>query len=160
MSEYEVLPKSAGEQEVLPKRAYERPSKLGDKLVELKSRLVSTTIRDISPDGIRLEVNSRGRVNGKYEAEHMETTSIIQKTDGSAEWDTKAIETTSKGDIIVVTGGGRRTASDPTSMKWEGELQYMTRSPRLAWLNGKKLWIEGSGNNIKGEIQAKAYEIK
>ncbi len=146
--------------EVLKKKSYERPANLGDKVVELKAKFVSTTIKDVTQDGIKLEVNNQGQVKGKYEAMHMETTTITQKTDGTAEWETKAVETTPQGDYIIVTGAGQGKVIDPTSMKWEGELQYMTMSPKLAWLNGKKVWVDGTGNNVKGEMQATAYEIR
>ena len=141
------------------KKSHELPIKKGDLISELHGKFVSTTIRDVLPDGIKLEINSQGQVTGKYAAGHMETTTILQKMDGSADWESKAMEVTPQGDVVVVTGKGHGSASDPGSIKWDGEIKYMTMPPRLSWLNGKKVWAEGSGNQATGEVQIKAYEM-
>jgi hypothetical protein len=90
----------------------------------------------------------------------METVSVFQKPDGTNEWEVKAIETTPEGDFIAVIGRGRGKSTGPTTAQWEGEVQFMTQSPRLSWLNGKKGWVEGSGNQATGEFQNKVYEWK
>lgn len=123
-------------------------------------KFVSTTIRDILPDGIKLEINSQGQLTGKYTAGHMETTTITQKMDASADWESKAMEVTPQGDFIVITGKGHGSARDPGSIKWEGEMKYMTMSPRFSWLNNKKILVEGFGNTATGDVQIKAYEMR
>ena len=118
---------------------------------------MSTTIRDILPDGIKLEINWQGQTTGKYTAGHTETATITQKMDATADWETKAMEMTPEGDVITITGKGHGSDKYPSST-WEGELKYMTMSPRLSWLNNKKIWIEGLNNIATGEVQSKAYE--
>jgi hypothetical protein len=56
-------------------------NKKGVLISELHGKFVSTTIRDILPNGIKLEINSQGQITGKYAAAHMETTTITQKMD-------------------------------------------------------------------------------
>ncbi len=134
--------------------------KKGELLFEFHGKFVSTTVRDILPDGYKLEVNHQGQVTGKYVAVHTETATITQKMDGSLDWEAKILEATPQGDVIVSTGKGHGSENNPGSRIFDGEIKYMTMSPRLSWLNGKKVWVEGSSNHDKGEVQFKAYELK
>ncbi|TLY12974.1 MAG: hypothetical protein E6K84_05395 [Thaumarchaeota archaeon] len=133
--------------------------KKGELLAEAKGKFVSTTVREISPSGIRLEINDEGQITGKYKANHIETVSVLQKTDGTNEWQTKGIETTPEGDFIALWGGGTGKATGPTTQQWEGQIQFMTQSRRLSWLNGTKAWVEGEGDAAKGEFHGKWYRL-
>ncbi len=132
----------------------------GELLFELHGKTVTTTIKDISPNGVKLEMNDTGEVKGKYNAMHRETVNVLIKTDGTNEWETKAIENTKDGDMVVAWGSGKGRSTGPTTASWEGEMHYMTMSPRLAWLNNTTAWIEGSGDMAKGEHQGKIYAKK
>src|SRR5438552_10278887 len=134
--------------------------KKGELMVEAKGKFVSSTIKEISPSGIRLEMNDQGHITGKYNATHIETVSILQRTDGTSEWQTKGIETTPEGDFIALWGGGTGRATSPTTEHWEGQIQFMTQSQRLSWLNGAKALVEGDGDAVKGEFHGKWYELK
>ena len=46
--------------------------KKGALIAEVHGKTVSTTIRDILPDGIKLEINWQGQTTGKYTAGHTE----------------------------------------------------------------------------------------
>ena len=92
-------------------------------------------------------------------ANHIETVSVLQKTDGTNEWQTKGIETTPEGDFIALWGGGTGKATGPTTQQWEGQIQFMTQSRRLSWLNGTKAWVEGEGDAAKGEFHGKWYRL-
>ncbi len=61
----------------------------GELLFEFKAKNNSTTIKDIGPSGIQLEMNDHGDVSGKYHAGHIDTVSVNLKTDGTNEWQLK-----------------------------------------------------------------------
>lgn len=132
----------------------------GELLFELKGKTVTRTIKDISPNGVKIEMNDTGEIKGKYNAAHIETVNVLLKTDGTNEWETKAIDTTKEGDMIVSWGSGKGRSTGPGTASWEGEMHYMTQSPRLASLNNTTAWIEGSGNMATGEHQGKIYAKK
>ncbi len=132
----------------------------GELIAEFRGKSTTTTIKEISPSGVKIEINDTGQVTGRYNAAHMETVSVSIKTDGSQEWHTKAIQSTPEGDLIVITGGGKGKPTGPNTSAWDGEIHFMTQSPRLSWLNNTKGWVEGSGNNITGEFHGKAYALK
>jgi hypothetical protein len=130
----------------------------GEQVLETHSKISGTTIRDISQNGIKLEINSSGQSNGKYESNDMSTTTVTMKTDGSSEWESKGIQMTKDGEMLAVWGNGTGRPIGPTSQSWEGELHVMTQSPKLAWMNTAKFWIEGSGDQAKGESHARVYQ--
>jgi hypothetical protein len=132
----------------------------GELLFEFKSKNVSTTIKDIGPSGVQIEFNDRGEISGKYHGGHIETVSVNLKTDGTNEWQTKSIHNTKDGDMVVVWGGGKGRTTGPQTGTWEGELHFMTQSPKLAWLNNSTGWIEGQANMATGESSGKIYAKK
>ncbi len=132
----------------------------GELLYELHAKNVSTTIKDISPNGIQLEMNDRGEFSGKLHGNHIDTVNVNQKTDGTNEWQLKSIMNTKDGDTVVVWGSGKGRMSGPTTGNWEGELHFMTQSPKLSWLNNSTGWAEGQGNMATGESHGKIYAKK
>ena len=129
----------------------------GELIGELSGKMAGTTIKEITPLGVKMEINDTGELRGKYNANHMETVTVFQKTDGTSEWETKGIEMTKEGDFIVVSGRGTGKSTGPTTGSWEGDVVFMTQSPKLSWLNTTKGWIEGSGNQQTGEFHGKVY---
>lgn len=132
----------------------------GELIAELKGKTASRAIRDVSSRGVTMEDNSEGQMTGKLNASHLETTMVHIKTDGSMEWDSKAVETTADGDLIASTGKGKAQPSTPGNATFDGEMTFMTASKNLAWLNNTKNWIEGTVNMQSGEYQAKIYQRK
>jgi hypothetical protein len=132
----------------------------GELLYEFKSKNVTTTIKDIGQNGIQLEMNDQGEVSGKLHGRHMETVSVNQKTDGSSDFSVKSILNTKDGDMVVVLGGGKGKSTSPQTATWQGELHFMTQSPKLAWLNNSTGLIEGQGNMATGESSGKVYAKK
>jgi len=128
-------------------------------LGEYHGKIVTTTIKEIAPSGVRIEINEEGQIKGKrYNVHHTETASIVFKLDGTSEWETKAIETTKEGDIVLATGGGTGRPAAPNIAAWEGKLQYVTQSPRLAWLNNATVRVEGTSNLATGEVVGKFFK--
>src|SRR6266566_3591971 len=52
----------------------------GELLFEFKAKNNSTTIKDIGPNGVQLEMNDHGEVSGKYHAGHIDTVSVSRMT--------------------------------------------------------------------------------
>ena len=132
----------------------------GELLLEVHDKSTTTTVKDISQSGIRLEQNSVSQVKGKLNAQGMSTVGFTLKTDGSNEWEMKGVMSTKEGDFLAVWGGGTGKATGPTTAEWTGEVHFMSASPKLTWLNNVTGWVEGSGDNAKGEAWGKIYEMK
>jgi hypothetical protein len=103
-------------------------------------------------------MNNVGQVTGPYNARHIETTIVEQKADGTNEWESKAIENTPQGDVVVIVGKGKGQASGSGNANWTGELEYMTKSPGLKWLDGTKARVEGTANMQTGEYTGRIYK--
>jgi hypothetical protein len=132
----------------------------GELIFENHSKIVTTSVREISPTGIKLESNSQDQLTGRVKAQGVSTITILQKTDGTAEWELKGIATTPEGDSFAGWGKGTGKNTGPTTQAVQGELTFMTQSPKLAWLNNAKVWAEGSGDTAKGEFVGKFYLLK
>jgi hypothetical protein len=130
----------------------------GELLGEIRGKTVSRSIKDITPLGIRLELNNEGKfAGGKYLANHIETVNVFQNLNGSLQWETKALEMTTEGDTVVISARGTGKATGPSTIWAEGEAVYLTQSPRLAWLNTTKARLEVTANNETGEFEIKVY---
>lgn len=132
----------------------------GDLIAELSGKNAGITIKDVSQSGIHLEQNTVDQVTGKINGAGFTTVNVKQKTDGTSEYEQKGILNTMEGDFIAVWGKGTGKNTGPTTATWEGEMHFMTQSPKLAWLNNTKGWIEGSGDQAAGTFQGKVYENK
>ncbi len=104
----------------------------GELISEIHGKTVTTTFLDISQDGIKLQINDVGQLDGKIKGNHTETVTVWQKNDGTNQWETKGIEVTAEGDFIVVQGKGTGKNTSPTAPEWTGEVSYRTQSPKLA----------------------------
>jgi hypothetical protein len=129
----------------------------GEVIVELSEKETTTTIKDVTSAGVRLEVNLKGEVKGKFNAAHLETLTVLLKSDGTREWEAKAIEVTRDGDAVIVMMKGTARQERPTVVMFEGEVSFQTASERLAWLNTTRSWIEGTNDMSTGEATGKIY---
>ena len=132
----------------------------GELLLEVQGKTITRTIKELSPLGVKIEMNDEGQTTGKYNAAHMETVTVFLKTDGTNEWETKGIQTTRDGDFVVVAGRGTGRSTGPTTATWQGDVHFMTQSPKLAWLNTTKGWVEGTGDMAAGTFHGKVYAKK
>ena len=57
-------------------------------LAEIKEKTNAIIIKEFSQDGAMIQYNSSGEVKGKYHANHVETTDVKMKMDGTNEWET------------------------------------------------------------------------
>ena len=131
----------------------------GEVIVELRGKTDSFSIKDISPNGIKMENNDVGQLTGKYSGNFMETVSIHMKTDGTSDWEGRGIQMAGK-DMVAVTGKGKGKQNADGTVSFEGEQKFMTQAPNLAWLNNTKGWIEGTASQAEQTFTAKIYAKK
>ena len=131
----------------------------GELIAEVKGKTASWTIKEVSQNGVKMEMNDEGQITGKYNANFMNTTSINMKSDGTITWEGRGMQTSGP-DMVVVTSKGTGRQTSPTTVTWEGEETYMTKSPKLAWLNNTKGWVEGTANQAEGQFTYKVHAKK
>jgi hypothetical protein len=129
-------------------------------LGELAEKTTSVTIREFTPDGVRISYNLQGKLRGQYDADHMETVEALFKPDGTYEFESLGIDQTTSGDMILVRSKGTGKQVSLTSVLAEGEATFQTQSKSLAWLNSTKARIEGTYTTTTGEFIAKAFAQK
>ncbi len=131
----------------------------GELLYEIQGKTVTRAVKEITPHGVKMQMGDETQCTGKVNAEWIDTFDVFMKTDGTHDWESKGIQTTREGDFIAVSGRGTSRMSGPTTGTWQGELVFMTQSPKLAWLNNTKGWVEGSFDMAQrtyhGKVSAK-----
>ena len=132
----------------------------GELIASISGKNAGITIKDISQSGIHMEQNTVDQISGKFDGAGFSTVNIKQKTDGTSEFEVKGIMNTMEGDFVALWGKGTGKQTGPTTATWEGETHFMTQSPKLAWLNNTKGWVEGVGDQAAGTFHGKIYENK
>jgi len=130
----------------------------GEPILETHSKIAGVTILDITQEGVKMQINSNAQSKGKYNSNDMSTTTVVNKVDGTSTWESKGVQNTYEGEMLVMWGSGTGKSVGPTTQMWEGGMHVMTKSPKLAWMNNANFWIEGSGDMSKGESHAKLYQ--
>ena len=132
-----------------------------DLLVEVKEKPTAIVIKEFSQNGAKVQYNSMGEVKGRLSGSHIETTDIFQRMDGTYDWESRAIETTMDGDVVMISGKGTgKQAAGSTAGNFNGECTCMTMSPKLSWLNNMKVRVEGTFDSKNMETNIKSYQIK
>ena len=126
-------------------------------LLELKGRNTTRTIKDFSPEGIRLENNLEGESKGVYNASFYGTITLLSKPDRTIDYEVRQIDTTSDGDTILVYYKGKSIIDSPTHNHFVGQTTFQTQSKKLAWLNSVKGRVEGEYNPVLGENTFRIY---
>jgi hypothetical protein len=126
-------------------------------LLELKAKNTTRTVKDFSPEGIRLEDNLEGESKGVYNASFYGTINLLAKPDGTIDYEVRQIDTTSDGDTVLLYFKGKSIIESPTHNKFVGENTFQTSSKKLAWLNGIKARHEGEYNPVAGENNFRVY---
>ena len=101
----------------------------GELLFEIQGKTISSTIKEITPHGVRIEMNDEGQTTGKINGGALNTVSVFLKPDGTNEWEGKALNTTKEGDMLVMSSKGTGHMANPTTGAWQGEVFFMTQSP-------------------------------
>ena len=126
-----------------------------EQILEIKDKNAVTIIKEVLKDGLKIQFNSMGETSGKYSAIHTETVDILQRMDGTNEWESRAIDNTREGDMVIITGKGIGRGPN-----FQGEYTFMTLSKNLAWLNGMKTYIEGASDMTGMGANIKVYSMK
>jgi hypothetical protein len=126
-------------------------------LLELKAKNTTRTVKDFSPEGIRLEDNLEGESKGVYNASFYGTINLLAKPDGTIDYEVRQIDTTSDGDTILLYFKGKSIIESPTHNRFVGMNTFQTSSKKLAWLNGIKARHEGEYNPVTGENNFRVY---
>ena len=129
-------------------------------LGELAEKTTSVTIQEFTPEGVRLSYNLQGTVRGIYEAAHMETADAFFKPDGTYEFESRAIDQTNEGDMILAHAKGTAKTVSMTALHAVGEVTFQTMSKKLEWLNSAKGRFEGTYDVPTGEFVAKIFTVK
>ncbi len=130
----------------------------GTLLCEVHAKLTTETIKEITPFGIRVEFNFAGEAAGaSYSGRHAETALMFLKTDGTYDGEAKILQSTNDGDVIVGTFHGVGRVTGQTTSKGEGEVIFVTQSPKLSWLNNKKCRVEWTTNST--ELDKKFFAL-
>ncbi|HVH14713.1 MAG TPA: hypothetical protein VNA15_03220 [Candidatus Angelobacter sp.] len=127
-------------------------------IAEVKEKATTITIKDFTPAGVRAEYNVQGETRGRYNARHIETVNVLFKPDGIVEYESKGIDTTPDGEIVLITSKGKGTMGLTGS--FEGESTFQTPSKKLAWLNNIKGLHRGTMNLMTDEASYKLYKKK
>jgi hypothetical protein len=90
----------------------------------------------------------------------METVDALFKTDGTYEFESRGLDATTEGELIIIQGKGTGRQVSPTSVQAEGEATFMTQSKNLGWLNSAKARFEGTYTTTTGEFIAKVFARK
>ncbi len=126
-----------------------------EQILEIRDNTSVTIIKEVRKDGLMIQFNSIGETKGQYQARHTETVDIFQKMDGSNEWDSRAVDMTRDGELVVITGKGVGKGAT-----FQGEYNFMTMSPKLAWLNESKAYVEGTTDMVSNEAMIKVYAVR
>src|SRR5215470_3103156 len=117
----------------------------------IRSKVTLNRILEITNNSMKIEINEKGTITGRYSGNQIATIDNTANQDGTSSWNGKFMQMTNKGDMIVATGSG--TGEPPNSkgiVKIRGEGNMWTQSTRLANLNGARWTSEGESNIRKG----------
>jgi hypothetical protein len=128
-------------------------------LGETRAKAAPLTIKEITPFGIRAEYNDVGQFSGVFTANTNDTVTGFLKNDGTSDWEVKGLWSTKEGDIIVANAHGTGKMTGPNTSFNEGEVLFMTQSPKLSYLNNKKWRVEVTGDMATGESHAKFFAL-
>jgi hypothetical protein len=117
----------------------------------IRSKVTLNRILEITNNSVRIEINDKGTITGKYTGTQLATIDNTTNQDGTSSWSGKFMQITNKGDMIGAAGSGTgEPANSKGIVKIRGEGEMWTQSPRLANLNGARWACEGDSNIRKG----------
>jgi hypothetical protein len=123
----------------------------------IKDKLQSVRIIDINNDIVRLELNGKGQVTGKYySGVHWDTVESTTLADGNATLTIRYLHMTKNGESITGIGTGTRAAPNKKGIaQISSEGTMWTSASRLSHLNGGKWTANGEGNTVKETVEVR-----
>ncbi len=129
-------------------------------LFEGKEKTMAINLKDITQEGVKLDIMVSGKVSGKVKGMIMTTHSSLMKPDGTGSADVKSM-IFSEGEGIMIMGKANGRMVDPAPIqKIEENLTFMTTSKKYAYLNTTKGMADASYNLATGEYTFKVYAMK
>lgn len=127
---------------------------------EVRERATSVTVKEFTPEGVRLSYNLQGLVKGQYDAERLESANALFRADGSGDLEIRIMDRTADGEIVLIPGKGSVKMVSPTMIHLQGTNTFQTASKRLAWLNPAKGRFEGTFDMGTGEAVVKCFAVR
>jgi hypothetical protein len=120
----------------------------------IKDKLHSVRIIDINNDIVRLELNGKGQVTGKYYSGlHWDTVESTMLPDGSTTLTIRYLHMTKNGESITGIGTGTRAAPNKRGIaQITSEGTMWTSASGLSHLNGSKWTANGEVNTVKETV--------
>jgi hypothetical protein len=138
----------------------EKAVETGELLAQVDEKILTTTIKEITAFGVKLELNLAGQVaGGLYTGQHLETVNMYQKMDGTSETEARSLETTAEGDVLVLSFKGKGRATGISTVSAESEAVIMTKSTRLTQLNNMRIRTEITGDFATGVVRCKYFKL-
>lgn len=126
-------------------------------LGESRSKTTSVTVKEFTPQGVRVSFNNQGQTKGRYDSADMATVDALVKPDGTSEFEARIVDVTLEGEVILFQGKGTLKPVSPTVNRAEATGVYQTASKKLAWLNSVKARFEGTSSLPTGETVTKTF---
>jgi hypothetical protein len=123
----------------------------------IKDKLQSVRIIDINNDIVRLELNGKGQVTGKYySGMHWDTVESTMLADGNATLTIRYLHMTKNGESITGIGTGTRMTPNKKGIaQINSEGTMWTSASRLSHLNGSKWTANGEVNTVKETVKVR-----
>jgi hypothetical protein len=81
--------------------------------VTIRSKVTLNRILEITNNSVKIEINDKGIITGRYTGTQLGTIDNTANQDGTSSWSGKFMQMTNKGEMIVATGSG--TGEPPNS---------------------------------------------
>lgn len=131
----------------------------GALLGEFEGKFQTDTLKEVTPLGHKFEYYAVGHFAGIFDANASHTNNVFVKDDGTVEWESKGFLSTTDGEQILEVSRGTGRLTGPGTSRAEGEGVFMTRYPKLSWLNNKKFRLEITASFLTGEEKAKIFAL-
>ncbi|NEN07598.1 hypothetical protein G3T36_17200 [Diaminobutyricibacter tongyongensis] len=132
-------------------------AKTEELLLEFTGHNTTRSIKAFAPEGISLESNLEGEAHGVFDSTFYATFDALAKPDGTIEYETRQIHTTTDGQTVLIELSGTSTRVSPTQNRFVGQNTFRTASEQLGWLNGITARHEGEYDPVVGEQRVRVY---
>ncbi len=129
-------------------------------LYEVREKATTVTVKEFTPEGVRLSYNLQGQVKGQYDAARLESADTLFRVDGSGDLEIHIMDQTPEGDVILIPGRGTVKQVSPTTIHVQGTNTFLTTSKKFAWLNPAKGRFEGTFDRATGEAVVKCFATR
>src|SRR5436309_14454252 len=105
----------------------------GELLLEIQGKTVTRTIKEVTPHGIKMEMNDEGQVTGKINGNSLNTINVFLKPDGTNELESKGLQSTREGDMVFVRSRCTGHMYTLTYSSTHHDVLYFTVYLKITW---------------------------